>query len=140
MAQAYTCNRCYNNRLKQTHFFALTVGRPTLSNIRVLGSECYAYKQEKKKLDPRCTKGIFLGYDKLSPAYLMYFPEISKVMKHRAVKKFPLKNVLSTHPHRSRELARRLNRSRQASLRPWKNVRFINLWITMRNKLWVYHV
>jgi len=88
MAAAYTRNRCYNNRLKQTPYFALTGRRPNLSNMRVFGSECYAYKQEKKKLDPRCTKGIFLGYDKLSPAYLVYFPETGKVMKHRVVK-FP---------------------------------------------------
>ena len=27
------------------------------------------------KLDPRCEKGIFVGYDKLSPDYLIYFPE-----------------------------------------------------------------
>ena len=79
MAAAYICNRCYNNRLKQTPYFALTGRRPNLSNMRVFGSECYAYKQEKKKLDPRCTKGIFLGYDKLSPAYLVYFPEIGKI-------------------------------------------------------------
>ena len=96
MAAAYTRNRCYNNRLKQTPYFALTGRRPNLSNMRVFGSECYAYKQEKKKLDPRCTKGIFLGYDKLSPAYLVYFPEIGKVMKHRVVK-FPSKSVNEKH-------------------------------------------
>ena len=37
-------------------------------------------------------KGFFLGYDKLSPAYLVYFPETGKVMKHRVVK-FPSKSV-----------------------------------------------
>ena len=89
MAAAYTRNRCCNNRLKQTPYFALTGQRPNLFNMRVFGSECYAYEQgKKKKLDARCTKGIFLGYDKLSPAYLVYFPEIGKVMKHRVVK-FP---------------------------------------------------
>ena len=56
--------------------------------MRVFGSECYAYKQDKQKLDPRCTKGIFLGYDKGSPAYLLYIPETGKVMKYR-VWKFP---------------------------------------------------
>ena len=96
MAAAYTRNRCYYNRLKQTPYFALTGRRPNLSNMRVFGSEHYAYRQEKKKLDPRCTKGIFLGYDKLSPAYLMYFPEIGKVTNHRVVK-FPLKSVNEKH-------------------------------------------
>jgi len=56
--------------------------------MRVFGSVCYAYRQNKGKLDPRCTKDIFLGYDKGSPAYLVYFPETGKVLKYRVVK-FP---------------------------------------------------
>ena len=83
---AYIRNRCYNNRLGQTPYFALTGRKPNLSNMRVFGSECFAYKQDKGKLDTRCTKGIFLGYDKGSPAYLVYFPETGKVMRHRVVK------------------------------------------------------
>ena len=85
MTAAYIRNRCYNDR-QQTPYFMLTGQKPNLSNMRVFGSECYAYKQDKVKLDPRCTKGIFLGYDKGSPAYLVYFPETGKVMKHRVVK------------------------------------------------------
>ena len=52
----------------------------------IFGSDCYVYKHNQKKLDPRCTKGIFVGYDKNSPAYLVYHPESGKVMKHRLVK------------------------------------------------------
>ena len=89
MTAAYIRNRCFNNRLKQTAYFAITGKKSNLSNMRVFGSECYAYKQDKKKLDPRCTKGIFLGYDKESPAYLVYIPETGKVMKYRLVK-FPM--------------------------------------------------
>ena len=85
MAAAYIRNRCFNNRLKQTAYFAITGRKPNLSNMRIFGSECYAYKQNKQKLDPRCTKGIFLGYDKESPAYLVYIPETGKVMKYRVV-------------------------------------------------------
>lgn len=70
MTGTYIRNRCFNNRLKQTAYFAITGRKPNLSNMRVFGSECYAYKQNKPKLDPRCTKGIFLGYDKGSPACL----------------------------------------------------------------------
>ena len=40
---------------------------------------CYAYVQEKKKLDQRSEKGLFLGYDKYSPAYFVYFPETRKI-------------------------------------------------------------
>ncbi|KAI4888112.1 hypothetical protein NFI96_008428, partial [Prochilodus magdalenae] len=59
---------------------------PNLSNMKVFGSECYAYKQDKKKLDAKCDKGIFVGYDKYSPAYNIYYPETGKVLKHRLVK------------------------------------------------------
>ena len=89
MTAAYIRNRCFNNRLKQTAYFDITGRKPNLSNMRVFESECYAYKQNKQKLDPRCTKGIFLGYDKGSRAYLVYIPETGKVMKYRVVK-FPM--------------------------------------------------
>ncbi|CAB4035581.1 Retrovirus-related Pol poly from transposon TNT 1-94, partial [Paramuricea clavata] len=92
MAAAYIRNRCYNNRLKQTPYFALTGRKPNLANMRVFGSVCYAYEQDKQKLDPRCKKGIFVGFDKDSPAYLVYFSETGKVLKYRVVK-FTTKNV-----------------------------------------------
>ena len=96
MASAYIRNRCFNDRLKQTPYFALTGRKPNLSNMRVFGSECYAYKQDKKKLDTRCTKGIFVGYDKGSPAYLVYFPETGKVLRYRIVK-FTTRSVVEQH-------------------------------------------
>jgi hypothetical protein len=92
MAAAYIRNRCYNNRLKQTPYFALTGRNPNLANMRVFGSVCYAYEQDKQKLDPLCKKGIFVGFDKDSPAYLVYFSETGKVLKYRVVK-FTTKNV-----------------------------------------------
>ena len=85
-AAAYIRNRCYNNRIQQTPYFAFSGRKPNVANMRVFGAECYAYKQEKSKLDSRCTKGIFFGYDKGSPAYLVYIPETGKVMKHGVVK------------------------------------------------------
>ena len=44
----------------------------------------------------RCVRGIFLGYDKSSPSYLVYVPETNKVMKYRIVK-FPTKKVIEQH-------------------------------------------
>lgn len=41
---------------------------------------------QSKKLDPRCEKGIFVGYSKNSPAYLVYNPQTGNVSKHRLVK------------------------------------------------------
>ena len=45
-------------------------------------------------MDKRSEKGIFVGYDKGSPAYLVYFPETKKVKKVRCVK-FLKNNQLS---------------------------------------------
>lgn len=70
MAAAYMRNRCY----------------------RVFGSECHAYTRKKPKLDPRCKKGVFLGYYKGSLANLVYTPEISIELKYRIVK-FSTKRV-----------------------------------------------
>ena len=56
--------------------------------MRVFGAVCYAYEQNPKKLEPRSKEGIFVGYDKNSPAYLVYFPENMKVERVRCVKFF----------------------------------------------------
>ena len=61
-------------------------GRSHLSNMAIFGTECYAYTQNKSKLDARCDKGIFLSYDKGSPAYLVLFPESGIIKKVRNVK------------------------------------------------------
>ena len=53
--------------------------------MNIFGTVCYAYVQEKKKLHPRSEKGLFLGYDKYSPAYFVYFPETHKIKKVRRV-------------------------------------------------------
>ena len=78
MCAAYIRNRCYNNRLQETPHFVMTGERPDISNMRVFGSECYAYQQNKQKLDDQCTKGIFVGYDRGSPAHLVFlsFPNV----------------------------------------------------------------
>ena len=53
-------NRCFNNRTKQTPYSLLKGKQPNLSRMQKFGSECYAYKQDEKKLDSRCDKGIFV--------------------------------------------------------------------------------
>ena len=82
---AYIRNRCYNPRLEITPFEALTGKVPTLSNMHTFGTECFAYVQNKKKLDHRCEKGILLGYDSHSPAYLVYFAKEGNIKKVRCV-------------------------------------------------------
>ena len=69
-----------------TPYTALTGKKCDLAKMHKFGSECYAYIQDKGKLDPRCEKGLFVGHDKGSPAYLVYYPTKGKVQKHRLVK------------------------------------------------------
>lgn len=68
-------NRCFHKCTKQTPVQALTGRQPNLSRMQKFGSECFAYKQDKRKLDARCEKCVFIGYDKNSPAYIVYFPD-----------------------------------------------------------------
>ncbi|RUS85697.1 hypothetical protein EGW08_006573 [Elysia chlorotica] len=60
--------------------------KPNIANMQPFGSTCYAYVQNPKKLDDRSRKGTFIGFDKGSPAYLVYFPETETVSKIRVVK------------------------------------------------------
>ena len=85
LTASYIRNRCYNVRLNKTRYEAFTGAKPSVQNMNIFGTACYAYVQEKKKLDPRSEKGRFLGYDKYSPAYFVYFPETHKIKKVRRV-------------------------------------------------------
>ena len=71
---------------KANAIFLVTGRQPNLSKMHVFGTICYSYQVDKKKLDNRCIKGIFIGYDKYSPAYLVYYSDSDKIMKHRCVK------------------------------------------------------
>lgn len=86
MPAAYVRNRCYSRRTKKTPYELFTGKEPNISKLQKFGSICFAYKQEKGKLESRCEQGVFIGYDKNSPAYLVYYPDIERVQKHRLVK------------------------------------------------------
>lgn len=83
---AYIRNRCYNPRAGKTPFEAMTELQPNLKNMHISGTVCYAYIQNKMKLEARCEQGTFLGYDTQSPAYLVYFPERDDVKRAQCVK------------------------------------------------------
>ena len=53
--------------------------------MHVFGTTCFHVKN-KMKLDPHCEKGIFVSYDKQSPAYLIYFPATMAIKRVRCVK------------------------------------------------------
>ena len=79
-------NRCYNHRTGKTPYECLTGIKPNLSNMYVFGTVCYEYVQNKTKLDARAEKCIFVGYDRSSPAFLVYYPHQNAVKKIRCVK------------------------------------------------------
>ena len=79
MSSAYIRNRCYNARAGKIAYELMTSQKPNLSNLHVFGGVCYAYLQNKSKLDTRCEKIIVAGYDRHSPAYLVYFAESNRV-------------------------------------------------------------
>ena len=86
MASAYIRNRCFNPRIGMTPYEAMTGNVPDLSGMHVFGSVCYAYVQLKKKLDARSEKGIFVGYDRASPAYLVYISKTGEIRRVRCVR------------------------------------------------------
>ena len=86
MCAVYIRNRCYNHRLKKTPHETFTGHKPNLQHMHIFGTVCFAYIQEKKKLDDRAEKGIFVGYDKGSPAYLIYYPNSGVIKKCRCVR------------------------------------------------------
>ena len=86
MTSAHIRNSCYNPRTGKTPYECLTGIKPNLSNMHVFGSVCYAYVQNTTKLDPRAEKGIFVGYDRSSPAFLVYCLQAKTVKKVRCVK------------------------------------------------------
>ena len=67
MNAAHIRNRCFQ---KRTPYFVLTGRKPDLSSLHVFGTICYTYEQHKTKLDNRSKRGVFVGYDRDSPAYL----------------------------------------------------------------------
>lgn len=95
-------NRSFNKRTGKTPYQKLTGKMPNVSKMQKFGSECYTYKQIKGKLDSRCDLGLFVGYHKSSPAYLVYHPDTKKVQKHRLVK-FVHKVNVETEQNSDRE-------------------------------------
>ena len=86
MAAIYIRNRCYVQRIKNTPYGSITGLKPNVAKLHVFGTICYPYQQNAKKLEPRSKRGYFVGYDRDSPSYLVYYPETKAVMKHRLVK------------------------------------------------------
>ena len=71
MTAAHLRNRMYSQRIQDTPYHLLTEKQP-INKLHTFGSICFAFENKnKQKLGPRSKRGIFLGYDKYSPAYLV---------------------------------------------------------------------
>lgn len=85
MASVYVPNRCCLQRTKENLIFFSLVKKPDVSGMHVLGSTCYPCEVKKQKLDNCNTKGAFLGYDKGSSAYIIYYPDTKRILLDRVV-------------------------------------------------------
>ena len=86
MNAAHVRNRCLQKRTQQTPYFMLTGRKPDLSILHIFGTICYTYEQNKKKLDDRSKRGLFVGYDRESPSYMVYHEDTRRVQRCRCVK------------------------------------------------------
>ena len=86
MTATHIRNRCYSQRLQDTPYGVITGKKPDVARMQIFGSTCYPTVQNPKKLDARSKKGVFVGYDRDSPSYLVYDPDTRVISKHRLVK------------------------------------------------------
>ena len=49
--------------------------------MHIFGTTCICYVENKTKLEASGEKDIFVGYDKQSPAYMIYFLETMAIKK-----------------------------------------------------------
>ncbi|GFO23132.1 transposon ty2-lr2 Gag-Pol polyprotein [Plakobranchus ocellatus] len=86
LAAAYIRNRCIHTKIDCTPFQAVTGKKPNINKMQPFGVTCICLVQNPKKLDNRGVKGTFVGYDRRSPAYLVFFSDTREVRKIRCVK------------------------------------------------------
>lgn len=67
---------------------AFTSKKLDVSHFRIFGSLVYCHMpfDNRKKLEPIIEKGIFVGYNETSKAYMVYIPTLKKAMIRRDVK------------------------------------------------------
>ena len=86
MASAYIRDRCYNKNTRKTPYKSFTSSKPNSNKMHIFGTTCFSYIQNTTKLEPHYEKGIFVSYDKQSPAYFIHFPETMATKKVRRMK------------------------------------------------------
>ena len=84
----YLRNRSYSSVVSgMTPFQAWSGNRPSLENLRIFGCTAYSHisKDERKKLDSKARKCIFLGYGEATKGYRLYDPVKGRVIHSRDV-------------------------------------------------------
>jgi hypothetical protein len=83
-AVTYLSNRTISPTSTDKTPYELIYGeRPDVSNLRAYGCVAYSYNFDvnRRKLDDKAIKGILVGYDLKSSAYLLYIPETGKIKR-----------------------------------------------------------
>ena len=76
--------RCLDHK---TPFEALSDSKPTVNNLRIFGCKDFAHipKKNRKKLDAKAIKCIFIGHCSEFKAYKLFDPSTHKVFASRDV-------------------------------------------------------
>jgi hypothetical protein len=85
----------YHSALKMTPYEAWFGVKPHINNLRVWGCYIYVRVPEPKKLDPRVTRGHFLGFTK-SRLIVRWYDSVTKTVKHASAVRFDELNTRLT--------------------------------------------
>lgn len=64
---------------KELRVHPITGGKLDFSKIWIFALKCGTYKYDRKKLGPKDLNGVFVAYDKKSPAFLVYSPNAGNI-------------------------------------------------------------
>lgn len=84
---SYLLNRSPSKSIKSTPEEVWSGKKPNLSHVKVFGCKAYTHipTQKRKKLDPRATPSIFVGYSLQTKGYRLYDPVKSVIQTSRDV-------------------------------------------------------
>ena len=83
----YVRNRTYNSAIKGVPYEILNKNKPDVGHFRVFGSLCYYHipKDERRKLDPKGCKAIFVGYCIEQKGYRLFDQSKDRIVVSRDV-------------------------------------------------------
>ena len=79
----YILNRCSTKAVQgKTPIEAYSGNKPSVAHLRVFGCECFMHipKEDRRKLDSKSRKCIFVGYDKEAKGYRLYDQEAKEIL------------------------------------------------------------